>query len=367
MALAFDEFGRPFIIVKEQEQKTRLRGLDAQKANIASGKAVARILRCPKGRDKMLQSPDGDVTITWRDAFSTDVSIPKDILTQYEAEALLHRGIHPRRIAKGYEMARIAVKHLKKIAHAEGKVGGKLEDTELIYGIVVNKDMSHPQMPKQVNDAKFAILTCPFKPPKPKTKPKDVGATLVIYQWGFVDVANHLFMHRNLPAVRWLGGAELELIAIATDFRQLLTNIQELSRYQMLLFLSFHCELLNLVLKLLSCDLQHAIRGFADALDSIPLALAENGGLQPIETLSAVKSQQLKENYHCCGIDCNDFGTNNMREQNVFETLIRKQLQILLATQVVRMILKIDDVVVPSDYSELCCEFSSSLSLSLSL
>lgn len=67
MELAFDEFGRPFIIIKEQEQKTRLRGLDAQKANISAGKAVARILRTslgPKGMDKMLQSPDGDVTIS---------------------------------------------------------------------------------------------------------------------------------------------------------------------------------------------------------------------------------------------------------------------------------------------------------------
>lgn len=67
MALAFDEFGRPFIILKEQEQKTRLRGLDAQKANISAGRAVARILRTslgPKGMDKMLQSPDGDVTIS---------------------------------------------------------------------------------------------------------------------------------------------------------------------------------------------------------------------------------------------------------------------------------------------------------------
>lgn len=67
MALAFDEFGRPFIILKEQEQKSRLRGLDAQKANISAGKAVARILRTslgPKGMDKMLQSPDGDVTIS---------------------------------------------------------------------------------------------------------------------------------------------------------------------------------------------------------------------------------------------------------------------------------------------------------------
>lgn len=39
-----------------------------------------------------------------------------------------------------------------------------------------------------------------------------------------------------------------------------------------------------------------------------------------------------------------------MQEQNVFETLIGKQQQILLATQVVKMILKIDDVISPSEY-----------------
>lgn len=45
---------------------------------------------------------------------------------------------------------------------------------------------------------------------------QDAGATLVICQWGFDDEANHLLMHQNLPAVRWVGGVELELIAIAT-------------------------------------------------------------------------------------------------------------------------------------------------------
>jgi T-complex protein 1 subunit epsilon len=67
MALAFDEYGRPFIIIREQESKSRVRGLDASKANIQAGKAVARILRTslgPKGMDKMLQSGDGDVTIS---------------------------------------------------------------------------------------------------------------------------------------------------------------------------------------------------------------------------------------------------------------------------------------------------------------
>jgi hypothetical protein len=52
------------------------------------------------------------------------------------------------------------------------QVGGKLEDTQLVYGIVLDKEISHPQMDKNITDAKIAILTCPFEPPKPKTKHK---------------------------------------------------------------------------------------------------------------------------------------------------------------------------------------------------
>ncbi|CAL9134575.1 unnamed protein product [Musa textilis] len=51
----------------------------------------------------------------------------------------------------------------------------------------------------------------------------------------------------------------------------------------------------------------------------------------------------VQENNPRCSIDCNDVGTNNMNEKNVFETLIGKQQQILLATQIVKMILKIHD------------------------
>ncbi|RRT57215.1 hypothetical protein B296_00040407, partial [Ensete ventricosum] len=146
MALAFDEYGRPFIIIKEQGQKSRLRGLEAQKANISAGKAVARILRTslgPKGMDKMLQSPDGDRALA-------EIAV-KAVLAVADLER------------KDVNLELIKV---------EGKVGGKLEDTELIYGILVDKDMSHPQMPKRIENANIAILTCPFEPPKPKTKHK---------------------------------------------------------------------------------------------------------------------------------------------------------------------------------------------------
>merc|ERR1719270_3360544 len=47
----------------------------------------------------------------------------------------------------------------------------------------------------------------------------EVGANLVICQWGFDDEANHLLFQNKLPAVRWVGGVELELIAIATGGR----------------------------------------------------------------------------------------------------------------------------------------------------
>merc|ERR1719181_22537 len=105
--------------------------------------------------------------------------------------------------------------------------------------------MSHPQMQKEIYDAKLCVLTCPFEPPKPKTKHKletvaayeemqkaereyflDMiekvkasGANLVICQWGFDDEANHLLMQAGLPAVRWVGGVEIELIAIACNAR----------------------------------------------------------------------------------------------------------------------------------------------------
>ena len=48
---------------------------------------------------------------------------------------------------------------------------------------------------------------------------KDTGANLAICQWGFDDDANHLLMANDLPAVRWVGGPEIELIAIATGGR----------------------------------------------------------------------------------------------------------------------------------------------------
>jgi T-complex protein 1 subunit epsilon len=52
------------------------------------------------------------------------------------------------------------------------------------------------------------------------------------------------------------------------------------------------------------------MRGFADALDATPLALSENSGLSPIETLAEVKAQQATTGNSRLGIDCLYVGSN---------------------------------------------------------
>jgi len=546
-----DESGRPFIIVRDQGRKKRVHGNEAVKQHILAARAVSSIVKTslgPRGLDKILISPDGDITVTNDGATIMGQMEIKDNIAQLlvslsqsqdaeigdgttgvvvlagalleQAAELIDKGIHPIRIADGYDAAcEVAVAELDRIsdeisfsredtdnllkvaktslgskivskAHnqfaqiavdsvlsvadlerkdvdfelikVDGKVGGALEDTLLVKGVIVDKDFSHPQMPSEVRDAKLAILTCAFEPPKPKTKHKlditsvqefkelqkyeqakfsemikqikDTGANVVICQWGFDDEANHLLLTNELPAVRWVGGPEIELIAIATNGR-IVPRFEDLSaaklgkagvvremsfgttREKMLVIeecansravtvfvrgsnkmiideakRSLHdalCVVRNLVrdnrivygggAAEIACSLavekaaletrsleQYSMRAFSEALDAVPMALAENSGLSPIEELSDLKARQGKgEGRGRLGVDCMQTGSNgkststfprrgepiltsfaDMREHFVIDPLISKRQQLLLATQLCRMVLKINNVIV---------------------
>lgn len=64
------------------------------------------------------------------------------------------------------------------------------------------------------------------------------------------------------------------------------------------------------------------MRAFADALDAIPMALAENSGLSPIETLASIKSRQVKEKNSRLGVDCMQTGSNG-KLIFVFSAIVR--------------------------------------------
>lgn len=541
--VAQDEMGRPFIIVKDQSNKKRQHGLEAKKSHILAARSVASIIKTslgPRGLDKILISPDGEITITNDGAtilsqMELDNQIAK-LLVQLsksqddeigdgttgvvviasalldQALELIDKGIHPIKIANGFdEAAKLAVSHLESVTEditaiefekdskllndylfkaaktslgskivskvhdkfaqmavdsilsvmdkerkdvdfdlikLQTRVGGSLEDSSLIKGVLLDKEFSHPQMPSKVlpregqKSVKLAILTCPFEPPKPKTKHKldissveeykklqtyeqdkfkemiqyvkDSGADVVICQWGFDDEANHLLLQNELPAVRWVGGQELEHIAISTNGR-IVPRFQDLSpdklgecstiyelefgttKDRMLVIeqpeesktvtcfirgsnkmiideaqRALHdslCVVRNLIkdsrivygggaaevtMSLAVSEEadkqrgihQYAFKAFANALDTVPMTLAENSGLDPIETLSTLKSKQLKENIPVFGVDCLGKGSNDMKELFVVDPFISKKQQIMLATQLCRMILKIDNVII---------------------
>ena len=92
---------------------------------------------------------------------------------------------------------------------------------------------------------------------------------------------------------------------------------------------------------------QYAVRAFADALQQIPMALAQNSGLNALKALTSAKGQQADQKSPYFGIDCMSTGVTNMKEVKFFEILLSKKGQLQLATQVVKMILKIDDVIEP--------------------
>jgi hypothetical protein len=52
------------------------------------------------------------------------------------------------------------------------------------------------------------------------------------------------------------------------------------------------------------------MRACADALDCVPMALAQNSGLSPIETLASIKSRQVKEKNTRLGVDCMQTGSS---------------------------------------------------------
>uniref|UniRef100_A0A2K6KY01 CCT-epsilon n=1 Tax=Rhinopithecus bieti TaxID=61621 RepID=A0A2K6KY01_RHIBE len=413
-------------------------------------KAVANTMRTapgPNGLDKIMVDKDGDVTVT-NDGQNAKL-MAELIKSQDDEIGLGTTGVVvlagvlleeiKQLIADGYEqaanckhhaglqsgqswyqqMAEIAMNTVLTVADMEQRdVDFELVNVE---GKVGRRISSHPQMPKKVEDAEMAILTCPFEPPKPKTKHKldvtsmdykalqkyekekfeemiqqikETGANLAICPLGFGDEANHLFLQNNFPVVRWVGGPEIELIAISTrgrivpgsqnpGFTSLVQEISSGTTKDRMLVIE-HCKNSRAVTILIregnKMIIEEVKRSLHDALYvitnlihdnrvaygggfaeiSCALAVSQEAdkcptleyGMNPIQTMTKVRARQVKEMNPTLGTDCLHKGTNDMKQQHVIEILISKKQQISFATQMVRMILKIDDIHKPGESEE---------------
>lgn len=88
----------------------------------------------------------------------------------------------------------------------------------------------------------------------------------------------------------------------------------------------------------------YCVKAFAEALEVVPYTLAENAGLNPIQMVTELRNMHSKGNKYA-GINVKKGGISNMNDDNVLQPLLVTTSALTLATETVRMILKIDDIV----------------------
>jgi len=146
----------------------------------------------------------------------------------------------------------------------EKRKGKSLDETELIKGLVIDKEVVHPGMPKLVKGAKIAVINAPLEIEKPEISSKisitspeqmksfldeetkilakmvdklaSVGANVVICQKGIDDTAQFLLKKKNILAVRRVKESDMEKIARATGAR-IITDIEDIKPEDLFYFL----------------------------------------------------------------------------------------------------------------------------------
>jgi len=320
----------------------------------------------------------------------------------------------------------------------EKKAGGSIKDCKIIQGIVLDKEIVHGGMPKEIHDAKIALINSALEINKTETDAKinitnpqqmksfldeenkmlknmvdkviASGATVVLCQKGLDDMVQHYFAKAGILAVRRVKESDLTKLAKATGGR-IVSNLDDLlekdlgsaqiveerkieedrwvfiegckhpksvtlllragsqrvvdeverSIHDAIMVVKDVMEVPSIVAgggapetytatkirswaKTLEGREQLAAEKFADALETIPITLSENAGMDPIDTLATLRSRQIKGE-KWTGIDVMKGRVGNMKSSDIIEPLTVKNQIISAATESACMILRIDDVI----------------------
>lgn len=323
----------------------------------------------------------------------------------------------------------------------EKKEGASLEASELIKGIVLDKERVNANMPTLVKNAKVALLDCALEIKGPETDAKiqitdptqmqefidqeekmirdkiniikKSGATVVFCQKGIDDLAQHFLGKEEILAARRVKKSDIEKLAKATG-ATIVSRLKDLSASDLgvaniveekkiagesMIFVR-ECKNPKAVTILIrggaqqvideaeravndaigavsstmksgkivigggACEAevamqlrefakevggreQLAIEGFANALESIPKTLAETAGMNPLDAIVSLRNKHKKEGKDF-GVNVNAGTIDDMKKEKVFEPLLVKTQAISSASELVQMILRIDDVIAGS-------------------
>jgi thermosome len=385
---------------------------------------------------------------------SMDILKAVGIKVSVNDEALLRKVALTAMTGKGSGTAReeltgLAVQAVKAVVDEDGhvdidnitvekKVGGGISDSQIVHGMVIDKERLHPSMPKKVANARIALLNAAIEIEKTEVDAKieitspdqlqafldqeevmlkdmvkritDTGANVAFCQKGIDDLAQHFLAKANIYTVRRVKKSDMEKLARATGGR-VVTSIHDLTANDLgkaglveerkiagdeMTFVE-QCENPKSVSIILRGGTEHvvdeldramndalrvvgvvvedkmlvpgagapeielaarlreyaatvggreqlAIEAFADAMEIIPKTLAENAGMDQIDSLVALRSEHEK-GAKFAGLNVDTGKPEDMLQAGVVEPLRVKTQAISSAAEAAVMILRIDDVI----------------------
>ena len=319
------------------------------------------------------------------------------------------------------------------------KHGKSLEETELVKGMVIDKEVASSQMPKFIDGAKIALLNEKLEIEKTEFDAKiniespdqmqlfldeeermlkemvnavaKAGANVVFCEKGIDDMALHFLAKGGILAVKSVSSSDMEKLARATGGKMLASvkdltaatlgkakKVEEVKIGDDKLIYVRECKnpkavtmvirgasshvideaerslhdglcvvrnavedakivagggapeaevaknLRNYAVKVGGRE-QLAVEAYAEAVETIPLTLAENAGLDPIDIMVALRAEHEKAGNKNFGVEVTTGKIKNMLDLQVLEPLRVKQQVIKSATEAANMILKIDDLI----------------------
>ena len=323
----------------------------------------------------------------------------------------------------------------------EKKTGGSITDTQIIKGIVLDKEIVHSGMPTKIEKAKIALVNSALEIEKTEMsseiritdptqmqmfleeenrmlktmvdKLHDIGTNVLICQKGIDDIAQHFLAKHGIMAVRRVKESDMIKLAKATGGR-VISNLDDLTEHDLgtadlaqqkkvesdkWVFIegckhpqsvtmlirggsqrvidevdrSIHDSLMVVKDVIEKPEIvagggapeafaasqlkdwadnfdgreQLAIKKYAEALEIIPLTIAENAGMDPIDTMATLRAKQ-NQGQKWTGIDARNTKISDMLSIDVVEPIAVKEQIIKSATEAACMILRIDDVIATS-------------------
>ena len=320
----------------------------------------------------------------------------------------------------------------------EKKSGASIQDTALIKGIVLDKEIVHSGMPTKIQKAKIALVNAALEVEKTEmsaeirisdptqmqmfleeenrmlkemvTKLHNACTNVLICQKGIDDISQHYLAKHGILAVRRVKESDMTKLAKATGGR-ITTNLDDITEKDLghadlvqqkkvetdkWVFIegcknphsvtilirggsqrvidevdrSIHDSLmvvkdvietpsivtgggsaeaylagqLNEYADSFDGREQLAIKQYAEALESIPLTIAENAGMDPIDTIISLRAKQ-NSGKKGAGINAKESKIGDMNSLSILEPLVVKEQIVKSATETACMILRIDDVI----------------------